>query len=218
MRSSASRYVNSRLPCTTSSGSDGTAPPDPRSLSFEMRAAADPSSPALTFTAVPIPRLAVCFVVLMTLRLLETQSDTQLALSPMKAERANVRSSSSFDVGGRVSLRKLYVRYQGKCPAAVAAALATAPWYSGEGPSSITLSFSRLSPSAPSTCIAVLEVSMGMQTILQSPAATLPAAVRRGRGRAAVSGMASRRARIPVLAAVSPKRVRGPCTRAKGRP
>ncbi len=63
------------------------------------------------------------------------------------------------------------------CPAAVAAALANAPWYRGEGPISIIRSRSLFSPSAPSTCITVLLVSIGMRTMRHIPAETLPAAV-----------------------------------------
>jgi len=57
-----------------------------------------------------------------------------------------------------------------------------------------------------------------MSTILHRPAAKLPQAVLRGRGRLEVVGRDSRRARTPTLAAVSPKRVRGPWRSAKGRP
>ena len=47
---------------------------------------------------------------------------------------------------------------------------------------------------------------------------SFPIAVLTGRGRACVSGVLSRSARIPTFAAVSPNRVNGPCTKANGSP
>ena len=64
----------------------------------------------------------------MTRKLFEHTSETHDAQNPSKADRANDKSKSSdADTCGNASLTKLYVKNQGKCPAAVAAADATAP-------------------------------------------------------------------------------------------
>ena len=115
------------------------------------------------------PKFAVCLVVLITRKLLEHTSDTHDAQRPKKAARANESSKSSVDeTSGICAFRKLYVRNQGKCPTAVAAAEARAPRYRGLGFfSTRTTSFHKFfSPSAPSTCMAVLLVStvLGMRT------------------------------------------------------
>lgn len=154
---------------------------------------------------------AVCFVVLRTRKLLETQSETHDAERPRAADRSrNRRRSSSLDMTGSASFKALYVKNHGKCPAAVAAALAKDPWYSGPGPLSRTLFLSLSKPSAPSTCKVVFDVSTGISTILHNPAVIEPAAVLRGRGSCDVSGILSKSANTPIFAAVSPNLVSGP--------
>ena len=70
------------------------------------------SSVALT----SLPSNAVCFVVLITRRLFEEQSETHEASIPKIAERTNERKrSSEADTSGIFSLKKLYVKNQGKC-------------------------------------------------------------------------------------------------------
>jgi hypothetical protein len=72
-------------------------------------------------------RPAVCLVVFTTRKPFDTQSDTQDALKPIKAFLAKKSNRSSLATGGRLAFSKLYVVNQGKWPAAVAAADATAP-------------------------------------------------------------------------------------------
>ncbi len=63
----------------------------------------------------PSPRLAVCFVVFITRKLLDTQSDTQDAERPNAADLTRNKSrSSSLAITGSFSFKKLYVRNQGK--------------------------------------------------------------------------------------------------------
>ena len=52
----------------------------------------------------------------------------------------------------------------------------------------------------------------------QIPAAALPQAVLSGNGHSCANGSVSNKANMPTLAAVSPKRVAGPCTKANGNP
>jgi hypothetical protein len=64
----------------------------------------------------------------------------------------------------------------------------------------------------------VLNVSMGMSRMRNKAAPTDASTVLAATGRFSVDSKASRAASTPVLAAVSPKRLRGPCRRAGMRP
>ena len=86
------------------------------------------------------------------------------------------------------------------------------------GPPFFILAPSFCMPVAPSTCRIVLHASIGMRKTRKPAAAAEAATVFTAAGRSAVFGLASHRAIIPALAAVSPKRESGPWKRAGPRP
>ena len=121
-----------------------------------------------------------------------------------------------MEEGGRT------VANQGKLPTKEAAAVAQAPYQRVPIPYALIRSLRICTPSFPCVCIVVcvlvsaasreagerhtLSVSIGTRIIRNKAAATDAKAVLSGEGRRLRNGFEARRARIPTLAAVSPKR------------
>ena len=94
----------------------------------------------------------------------------------------------------------------------MAEADASDPWYKTVGPDAFT--FDTTFENLPVTCIVVLIVSMGIKKIRNTAAEAEDATVLTPTPKSLVESRLFKSVRIPVLAAVSPKRDSGPWKRA----